>query len=299
MKKTFTILVYLIFANVILADPNGPGGELLIKFLPGTQIGTFSLSVSSTDYSWHWENNTVLPDNSFFSHTVSDKTVYTFGAPKTNIGHGNYRISWGLFTFTITTYTGLSLTFQLDLRDENWAELYYPSHDTYIFIDDDSDKFYMSKSSGGGGEQISNGAFIELWEFWNIVPLQSNFIIPLITLQNRIEDGPSTDFGSLWANNHEVPSGNGEEFTPGITNSVQHYTLQTYYQNERKYSFKWTKSDNISAVQGQNFFNQIFDFTFPVDYSTKSITRNFKTVYPLTIKTNLGEAGGISWGYFI
>lgn len=295
MKKIFTILIFFICANIQLADPNGPAGELLIKFLPGTTIGTFSLSVSSADYSWHWENNRVMPDNSFFSHTVSGKAVYTFGSPKTNTGHGDYRISWGLFTFSITTNTGFSLTFQLDLRDENWAELYFPSHDTYIFIDDDSDKFYMSKYTGGGGEQISNGAFIELWKFWEIVPLQSNFIIPLITLQNRIEDGPSTDFGSLWANDHEVPSGNGEEFIPGITNNVQHYTIETYYQNERKYSFKWIPN-GVDGIINQNIYSSSFDFTFPVDYSTKYITRNFRTVWPLTIKTNLSEAGGISYG---
>ncbi|MCU0345286.1 MAG: hypothetical protein MUF28_15875 [Ignavibacterium sp.] len=125
MNKIITILVYLIFANIVSADPNDLGGELLIKFLPGTNQGTFSVSVSSADpdnYSWHWENNTVVLDNSFFSHSVSDKTVYTFGSPKTEIGHGDYRISWGLFTFIIITNTGLSRTFKLDLRDEKWAE---------------------------------------------------------------------------------------------------------------------------------------------------------------------------------
>ncbi len=288
MKITFSILVCLIFANSALADPGGPAGELLIKFLPNTTIGTFSVGVSSTDYSWHWENNTVVLDNYLFSHTVSGKTIYTFGSPKTGDGHGDYRISWGLFTFTITTNTGLSRTFQLDLRDEKWAELYLPSHDTYIFIDDDSDQFYLSKSSSGGGTQISNGALIKLWVHWDLLPLQTNFKIP-VTLKNRIEEGPSTDFGSLWANNHEVLSGNPEGFKFNSVKNVQHYTIETNYNNERKYSFKWipTQVDFTSNIYGSST-----NFTIQVTPLTKDITRNFRTVWPLTIKNLLPEVGG-------
>jgi hypothetical protein len=92
-----------------------------------------------------------------------------------------------------------------------------------------------------------------------------------------------------------VPSGNPEVFSPYTTNNVQHYTLETNYNNERKYSFKWI-TDNINLVSGQNYFFSNINFSIPVNSTAKSITRNFRTVYPLTIKTNLGEAGGISYG---
>ncbi|MCU0344836.1 MAG: hypothetical protein MUE64_05580 [Ignavibacteriaceae bacterium] len=279
MNKIFTILVSLIFANILLADPNGPSGELLIKFLTGTPIGTFKVSVSSTDYSWHWENNTVVIDNDLFSHTDSNKTYYTFGSPKTSNGHGDYRISWGLFTFTITTNTGLSSTFQLDLRDENWAEYYYPSHDTYILINDASNEFYISISEVGG-EKIDNGAFIELWDLWELTPIQSNFKIP-VTLKNRIEGGPSTDFGALWANNHQVPSGSVEGFKYDITKNVEHHTIETNYNNERKYSFKWIP---IQVDFTNNVYGSSTNFTIQVTPLPKDVTRNFKTVWPLKIK---------------
>jgi len=110
-----------------------------------------------------------------------------------------------------------------------------------------------------------------------------------VTLKNRIENGPSTDFGSLWANNHQVPSGNPESFRFFTeSNSVQHYTLETTYNNERKYSFNWTYA-NVNVAGNQNYFSPYFGFTIPINLFTKEVTRSFRTVYPLTIKNSAIE----------
>lgn len=288
MKKFFTILVCLIFSNVTL----GVQGELIIKFLAGTPEGTFGISVSSTNppnYSWHWENNEVVLDNTLYSHSAVNKSIYTFGSPKSPPNHGDYKISWGLLTFTITTNSGLSRTFQLDLRDERWAEG-YPNHDTYILIDELSTpkKIYISRGDGINPPtyylEINNGNSFNIWDFWVFdLPAQTNFKIP-VTLKNRIEEGPSTDFGSLWANNHEVASGTSEGFRYlTSSNNVQHYTLETEYSNERKYSFQWS-SININALGNQNIYSSSFGFTLPINLAPKDVTRNFRTVWPLKLK---------------
>jgi len=175
MKKIFYLLLTFLFtAELNYADPNVQG-ELKIQFLPVNTNATFSISVTSEDYSWHWENNEVTVDNIFFYHSVEGITGYGFDSPK-SINSGHYPISWGLFTFTITTSTGPFRTFQLDLRDENWTWV-QPYGDTYILIDAANNVFYISEGSGIEGVNhwtITQNSLINIWDFWGAQSVAKN-----------------------------------------------------------------------------------------------------------------------------
>jgi hypothetical protein len=294
MKAGFLLFLVYIFIsqNELLAQCGG--GELYFFVEPYLNT-TFKMDVSivTSEYCWYWDDNNNKPSpNPTFQSSFTNETCTSYLAPKR--GSGYNVIPWGLFTINVKgkNQYGVILierTFTLDLRDENWSiynEPNYPGVDTFIEFNTDVNPVTITISARQNGINrtytVNDNSIFRIWEMWGIdVPLQSNFKVP-VTLKNRIEDGPSTDFGSLWANNHEVTSGTPEEFKYlTLSNNVQHYTTETNYNNERKFSFKWIP--NQIQLSGNNYSGNTI-FTILVTSSPKDITRNFKTVWPLKLK---------------
>lgn len=289
MKMFLAFLILILMPKINFADTQALGELIFVYKYPYS--GNFNLSISTSNYCWDYINSTVTLVSGYTRNKINITSTY-FDAPKSKDSGGD-NIVWGLMTFTLTNNTpGQNFTtiFNLDLRDENWStnSSKYPSHDTYIEIDPVEKKLYITRD-GVSSQIYFNGTYL-IWQLWNAgSPLQTNFSVP-VTLKNRIESGPSTDFGTLWANYHQVTSGSSEDFRFNTTNNVQHYTTEITYNDERKYSFKWSTSA-INAVANQNYFSSNINFTIPNNPENKDITRNFRTVHPLTIKNLMPELG--------
>ena len=300
MKARFLLLLVYIFISQNKLFAQCGGGELYFFVEPYLNT-TFKMDVSivASEYVWYWDynNNKPLP-NPTFQSSFTNETCTSYLAPKR--GSGYNVIPWGLFIINVkgkNQYGSILIerTFTLDLRDENWSiynEPNYPGVDTFIEFNTDVNPVSITISARQNGINrtltVNENSIFRIWDLWAVdVPLQANFKIP-VNLQNRIEN-TNFDFGYLKSGAENINSGNSKEFKAGIQNSVEHGTIETTLNNERKYSFKWAKSDNISAVQGQNFFVSEFNFVIGTDPQNKFITRNFKTVWPLKIKNHLPE----------
>jgi len=203
----------------------------------------------------------------------------------------------GLITFTIT-YPGYIHTVTIDYRDRNWSfnDDVYPGHDLKIQIDQNAGELtYITSGPNSSVQNMPNGNY-EVWTMWGTghSPVTESFKYP-VTLKNRVEN-ENNDFGYLVSGSENISSGDYDLFSDGSVNSILHGTLEQYQNSERNYSFKWSKSLNVDSVGNPNLYNNSFQFEIDDEVATKEITRNFKTVYPLTIKNNLVENNGITAG---
>lgn len=103
--KTILFLFLVLMPSLLF----GVTGELVIKFL-GTTSKTFNLKVSSSDYSWRWQNEQVVRDQNFFSANYNSKSKVDYDSPKSD-NSSHYLIPWGLFQFTITVSDGMFISF--------------------------------------------------------------------------------------------------------------------------------------------------------------------------------------------
>jgi len=293
-------ILIILFVKTGFADPRAKGGELLFDVI-NPFSGRFNLTVSTADYAWAWDKqNSIVYLLNNYSRSLSNLQGYTFDSPK-DIDDGMDSIAWGVMTFTITSLPDqngmgvFSFTFTLDLRDEEWShdQTKYPGSDTHFRIDQHSSKVYAAHE-GVGNTEMTNNASYTIWGIWfTNNPLQTNFKVP-VTLKNRIE-GQYFDFGNLIANGQQINSGNSANYQFNSNNSVNVGTTEYTYQNQRNYNFKWDYSNgNITQTGNLNLYNPQFNFNIEFDPNEKSITRNFRKVYPLTIKNSLDEVGGIS-----
>lgn len=265
-------------------------GELIVRSVNGTQP-KLRITVNTSSYAWKWNGTTqqVIPETRTFP-VVHEGYSYNFDAPK-NVNTSPDYLPWGLMNFTVSTLDAnnnvvTTINFTMDLRDEDWSTVTskYPSHDTYIERDVTLGKWYIY--GGGKRSELKDGDLVRIWIFWNYDgdPNSSNLKIP-ITLMNRTEGG-NYDFGYLVANGSEqVNSGQNGNFRYNLQNTVSHGTTT----ESGSYSFKWTNV-SVDRVSTQNIYNSTLNFTIPENKDSKSITRWFKTVYPLYVKNNLEEA---------
>ena len=297
------MLVILLSRN-LSADVKGVTGELIFHPINlGAQ--TFTITVTTSKYCWFWDKvatKTVLNSTYYFQRSgLTGSTA--FDEPKDINGANLGTIPWGKMSFNIQSTGGINLNFTIDLRDEDWSQNVnkYFTHDTYINIDfQGSGSAFLSQGyardvyDSEDPSQALLSSLVNIWSFWSpgSNPNQSNFTIP-VTLQNRIE-GQTSDFGNLIANSQQINSGNPANYQFNASKSVNVGTAEYTYSSQRNYNFKWDYSNNLSPNINSNFYNNQFNFSINYSPNTKSITRNFRKVYPLTIKNSLDEVGGIS-----
>jgi hypothetical protein len=306
-SKTFliTLIVALLFLGTTFAQCPG-GGEFKICVENQTS-NKFDLFVESTGYSWGYINSEITLVSSYQRDVTVTNGNYRFDAPKSKNNNID-TIPWGRFKIKIISYDSFNTpnfvrSFYLDLRDENWSQgITYSDYqrDTWLMIDQTSgnERIYLLGFDSEGGEitrtiaDYDTNTTINIWTFMGIATSNTtNFKVP-ITLFNKIEN-TNTSFGYLEANGRQVRSGNEETFKYNVQQSVAQGTLDTT-TNVRNYSFKWSNSNYITPQAGQNIYCSLFNFSTVIDVYDKSITRNFRPVYPLTIKNSLDELGGIS-----
>lgn len=293
-RHLYTILTIFFLSQSLF----GFGGEIKVLIV-NTTTQKFKLDVSTDQYAWIWDkvNSKVvfLSSYSYSSGTTWASTV-AFDAPNDNNGNGAGVIPWGLMNFSITSNDGsqYTLDFTLDLRDENWAVWgnYQSSSDAYILLDAVTRNIYLAKSPTiSPGDIIINSSTQNIWVFWNVGgPLQENFKVP-VTLLNKVEEDQNTSFGYLNANGHQVTSGNDESFYHDVNQSVSQGTPNTIYNNQEHYSFKWSNSSGVNIGSNPNIYTTNLNFSTGIEKQDKSITRNFRAVYPLAIKTALMKQG--------
>lgn len=70
MKRILFLLALILFSFKTILPFNG---ELYFQILNNSGNFDFDLYVSTNDFSWNWVNNSVVLDNSFFSHEVTNR----------------------------------------------------------------------------------------------------------------------------------------------------------------------------------------------------------------------------------
>jgi len=300
MKRKLKLVLLLVIGLFINTYPFG--GEFEIKFVPYTPNLKFNISITTTEYAWSQDSSgkiVFIPNYNFT--TLNGLSTIAFDAPNDNNGNGGGVMPWGLMNIIIvvTDNSGYKLSSSgivIDFRDARWSTGYGSSIDTHILIDSTTYVMYLSQDGAidiNGSDIILGGQLINMWDFWNQgTPNTSLFKVP-VTLFNKIEGNANTSFGYLNSNGHTVTSSDYDLFFYNINQSVSEGTLDTIYNNQRYYSFNWSPNQNVNAGGG-SIYSSSFNFSVSREKLTKSITRYFRAVYPLTIKNNLGEAGGIS-----
>ena len=288
--KTLLLIVFILSLKTTYGFP----GELKVRIF-GTS--KFDLTVTAIGYSWSWENNKVIALSSY-NHTYQDKASVEFDAPKDQNADKDV-MPWGRVNFSIT-YPGFEGNFIIDFTDENWSQSsQYSSPDTYILISEDTGIIYLSQNQVIETNEDLNlnvNPDYNIWTFWGIInPDTESFLYPVI-LQNRIEENPTFDFGYLNVASNQISSGDTTLFNDDIQNTVTQGSTEEYYSNKRHYSFKWAYSERVNQVVGQNIYDPNFNFSITDEVFDKWIRRNFRTVWPLTIKNNLIESNQSSFG---
>ncbi len=311
MKKFNTIII-LLFVLLLPGISNGDGGGVtgeLIFHPINLDTQSFSITVTTDEYCWTWDKinqKTVFQEDYYFQMSEITSQV-AFDEPKDVNNATLGTIPWGKMNFTVHSTGGHNFSFTIDLRDENWSQntSIYWTHDTYVNINfQPNGLIFLSQGTAkdvydhNDPQQLLLNNDVEIWSFWhpNSTPDQYEFKVP-VTLHNYVE-GSQDNFGYLLAEGLEITSGQPAFFRKNVIRSVEHGTLE-HYTNVRNYSYKWDYSDWVSPIANQNIYYSNFDFSVTDIVFDKSIIRNFKTVWPLTIKNNLVEAGGISDGYIL
>jgi len=113
-----TMLFILLFSRDSLADGKAVTGELILHPINlGSQ--TFSITVTTSEYSWLWDNvtqKTIFQSTYNFQRSGLNKTT-AFDEPKDVNGANLGTIPWGKMTFVVQGTSGTSLSFTIDLRD--------------------------------------------------------------------------------------------------------------------------------------------------------------------------------------
>jgi hypothetical protein len=302
MKNRIFLFLICLFASQIKVFSQCGGGELYFTIKPQPTAYRIDVKITTSEYSWYWDSDNYKPlPNATFQDSFAGVICKSYLAPK-NGSVGS--IPWGIFSINIkgrNQYGSVIIerTFTLDLRDEYWSSYgsIYPGVDTFIeFNTSNPPSITISARQNGINKSyvVNDGSSFDIWGLWGIAvnPLQSNFKIPVFTY-NRVE-GQTFDFGYLRLNEENINSGKSRELLPRDINNIKHGSVDTIFNYQRKYSYKCEKSGNISSPQNQNFFNDELNFSIASDPEMKSVTRNFRPVYPLTIKNSLDELGGIS-----
>lgn len=288
MFRRMLILLFLIPFILTHADL----GELIINTIPAGR--TFNVELNTGDLSWNYVNNQLVLDSRIYPQIYSNRVSLTFDAPKSQDGgSGTEELAWGNFTFRFI-FGGYDITVGIDFTDESWAT----NRESYSGPDT---KIYLNMSNGDITLQanrivytLSPNAQYAIWDLWNAKePEQSNFIVP-VAFYNRVENTPANIGGYLISNGAQVNSGNTINFKIVSNKTVQEGTKE-YTDTQRKYAFSWA-TQGISILNSSIYNSQIsYDFA---DFSrnSKEIVRNFRNVYPLTVKNILPELGTQSYG---
>jgi hypothetical protein len=301
MKK-YLFFYALIFCGASQSFSQGGGGELYFRVISNNPSRRIDVTISTNDYSWYYNDamaKTVVAD-SFYSHHVDQSWIAYTNAHSSNTLE---TIPWGLFNIEmiIKEYSGgpsmATRHFVLDLRDEKWAHFGngYAGVDTFIEYDESTGNFYFTANQNGyyRRELILESSLCQIWKIWNVTyPLLESFEVP-VTFKN-IAEGYSSDFGYLVAGGNNVNSGDNAPFPYSLTGTVAAGSTNTTIGNLRKVNFVWSKSDDISDVGVKNVYQNSFDFVANSIRSDKTITRIFRTAWPITIRNCLVEASGIS-----
>ncbi|MBP9582733.1 MAG: hypothetical protein IT276_15140 [Ignavibacteriaceae bacterium] len=295
--------LYLVLMIIISFSQNvvSMGGEFEVIFDSIVNNRKFRIEINTSEYTWSWIESKseviFLPNYSFT--TQRGLTQIRFDSPD-NQDSAPYVMPWGIMNINIVVTDNLDYgisasSITIDFRDQRWAEGYGSSIDTRIIIDPITYQMYVSANQSiDPTDLLLSGQTLNIWDFWNQgTPTVANFKVP-ITLFNKIEN-TEISFGYLKANTKDILSGEKDYFKYGTTQSVEHGTLEKY-TNVRNYSFKWSNSNRITPETNQNMFTGTFNFSTVIDVADKSITRNFRTVYPLTIKNNIIESNLSSVG---
>ncbi len=294
-----TVIFWVTITSSLKSDPSADG-ELLFRVENATS-GKFNLTVSTSEYVWSWdqENNKIIRLSSY-NNSYINRTALDFDAPKSWDDQFRELMPWGKIYFVLSSLRtdgeiDFAKVFTIDFRDEDWVEntLKYPSHDTYIYINQTSKSVRLQRSNPTTTLEL-NGNTISIWNFWNAgSPRIENFIVP-VKLVNEVEN-TTHHFGYLIANGNQVATDSNEDIK--ITNGqVFHGSLEEVYIN-RRYSFKWSHQI-VVPFAGSNPY--LGNTVFSTDYSIsnlREVKRNFRTVWPLTIKNFFPEYGNtLSYG---
>ncbi|MFA7289450.1 MAG: FlgD immunoglobulin-like domain containing protein [Melioribacteraceae bacterium] len=279
------------------------GGELYFRIKQFPTNYTFDLTIQSNEYDWLWNFSLLKPyPTTFASSSFTTKKCVAYASAKN--GSAPDIIPWGIYSIEMKIKNQIGNTvllrnFSIDIRDENWARygLIYIGVDTFIEYDTTNNTLNFTARQNGinRSQLIVNNGIYRIWEIWQVsTPLQSNFKIP-VELKNSVE-GTGNSFGYLNVDNVNVISGNKLYFKDLVSNTVEHGTLDTTYNNTRKYSFKWENNINVTTVGQNNLYYRTYNFSIDRLKNDKIIKRLFRTVYPLTVKNLIPEKSNITEG---
>ena len=179
MKKC---LFFLVILSTFISISGAPG-EVIVTVINPTS-GKYSLNASSTGDAWSWNGSSVYYLTSQFSDSYTGTVTRRYDSPKSSDGYTV--MPWGKINFTINSYNQsdivvLSRSFSIDFRDENWStsNLSYPSHDTYIEIDQ-TNLLIRIKISNPGTQYttVYNSSSFNIWSIWGTTPHTTNFVYP-------------------------------------------------------------------------------------------------------------------------
>lgn len=288
------ILVLLLTAFSVIFPYAGEVYFIPIETGEYTNHG-FSLTVSTGQYTWILENDAVQRIE-YAPHTYSKVYNLLLDSPD-GINSADQYIPWGIMNFQLTVYTtefqvierSWSASFTLDLRDRRWSmgTMYGDQH---ILIDLKNQKVYLSKNNviEIGLDWQLNG-LVNIWDFWEAgTPQQSVFNVP-VTLKNKRES-VNESFGYLVKNGTNIYSGSSTDCYRG-GQTVSHGTTERTDAGVRSYSFKWNPEENTTLNAGSNIYNSFATFQTAILKNSKTFTREFRPVYPLTVKNFFPELG--------
>lgn len=274
MKRIILLIIFYIIIFRIDTPSQCGGGELYFK-VKNAHINCnyiIDVSITTSEYCWYWDPRSEKPvysDN--FQSSREGIVCEAYLAPKRGTDY-DVVIPWGIFQITIRGRNSdgqiiIERNFTLDLRDENWSHYgeVYPGVDTFIEFDPEGvPKITISARQFEVNNTyiVSNGSVFKIWELWEVStpPLQSNFTAPVV-LKNRIEN-ELFDFGYIKSGSFKINSGDEALLQPIIMNSIEHGTIDTLIDSEKKFSFKWIANSNITLRENQNYFYSILDFSF-------------------------------------
>jgi type IX secretion system substrate protein len=295
--KLFVFLI--VFATNILAIPV----EVLFHYERQWKTEYFTVKVTPVGDFWIWNdslNYPVLGDSADFSLTYGDTSSIGFDCPKGDESDAPV-MPWGVIDFQVQwkdpQNSNKVVNFTIDFRDEDWAtngsKYVEGANDLYIRIDT-SGYFLEYFISSIANKRINEGDNYTIWSmFKETDSTQTNFCVP-VTMKNRLEGYPTYDFGQLLGNGIPCNSGSLGNLRALIPGPVAHST--TFYEDAgipRQNSFVW-EYYHIIPEDGEFPYSPVNFVTVPNNDDDKEVTRNFRKVYPLTIKNVLTENGGIS-----
>ena len=207
MRKILIIFAITIFSCKSWAI----NGEFLIVQDGGGAL-PLTLHLVSNEYAYYWDGRVKLAPN--YDRTFNDVN-FGFDSPKNVNVAKNGVMLWGKMHFTLSS-EHVSISFEIDFRDERWSDNYTGGPDIYLHFDPYTGNAYLVPPTGANVIVVTN---MNIWDAYHqtTVPLTDSFLEPVF-LKNIISG--SSAGGTLHVGGSNYSSGDTALVSYGNTYDV-------------------------------------------------------------------------------